>query len=172
MILGILRTNILITRKQHILITQRRSRRHLSEEANLDRLSNPYSLSLLYEYLSRVFTPILTIQAGNSVCFGMMAFFERLQGGHKVMSSGDAGCDQAFSQPGCHGAFDDGGDGVHWADDAGLELRGDVELDLAEEVFGGAETTDDEDVLQYTISTQSPHCQSQNIPVIDDSQPE
>ena len=101
-----------------------------------------------------------------------MAFLEGLEGGHEVMSSSDAGCNQPLGQAGGDGAFDDGGDGVHWADDAGLELRGDVELDLAEEVFGGAETTDDEDVLQYTISSQSPHCQTQIAPVIDDSQPE
>jgi len=147
MILGILRTNILITRKQHILITQRRSRRHLSEEANLHRLANAHSLALLHEYLSRVFTPVFAVQAGHSVCFWMVAFFEGLEGRHEVMSSGDTGCDQPLGQAGCHGAFDDGGDGVHWADDAGLELGRDVELDLAEEVFRRSETADDEDVL-------------------------
>jgi len=153
MILRILRTDILITRKQHILITQRRARRDLSEKADLDRLSNPDPLTLLHENLPRILTPILAVQAGDSVRFGMMTLFEGLERRHEVMSSGNTRCYQAFSQTGGDGAFDNGGDGVHGADDAGLELRGDVELDLAEEVFGGAETADDEDVLRDVISS-------------------
>lgn len=76
-----------------------------------------------------------------------MALSERLQGGHEVVAAGDAGCDDALGDAGCDGAFDNGGDGVHRSDDFGLELWRDVEFDLLEEVFGGAEAADYEDVL-------------------------
>ena len=63
------------------------------------------------------------------------------------MPAGDPRGDDALGDAGGDGAFDDGGDGIHGADDFGLELRGDVEFDLLEEVFRGAEAADDEDVL-------------------------
>lgn len=77
-----------------------------------------------------------------------MAFFERLQRRHQVVAAGDTGGDDALGDAGGDGAFDDGGDRVHGSDDFGLELWGDVQFDLLEEVFGGAEATDDEDVLE------------------------
>lgn len=76
-----------------------------------------------------------------------MALFERLQGGHEVVAAGDAGRDDALCDAGCDCAFYDGGDRVHGSDDFGLELRRDVKFDLLEEVFGGAEAADYEDVL-------------------------
>ncbi len=76
-----------------------------------------------------------------------MAFLEGLQGGHEVVAAGYSRGDDALSDAGGNGAFDDGGDGIHGADNFGLELRGDVEFYLLEEVFGGAEAADDKDVL-------------------------
>ncbi len=78
----------------------------------------------------------------------MMAFFEGLKGCHEVVTTGDTGGDDSLGDAGCNGAFDDGGDGVHWPDDFLLELGWDVEFDLLEEVFGSAEAANDEDVLQ------------------------
>lgn len=55
--------------------------------------------------------------------------------------------DDPFRDTGRDGSFHDGSDGVHRTDDFGLELRWDVEFDLLEKIFGGAEPTDDEYVL-------------------------
>ena len=77
-----------------------------------------------------------------------MALLEGLERRHEVVPARDAGCDDPLGDARRDGAFDDRGDGVHGADDFGLELWGYVELDLLEEVFRGAEATDDEDVLE------------------------
>ena len=83
-----------------------------------------------------------------------MAFFEGLQGRHEVVTASYAGGDDALGDTSSDGAFDYSSDGVHRANDLGLELRGDVEFDLLEEVFGSTEATDDEDILEVTaIST-------------------
>lgn len=63
------------------------------------------------------------------------------------MPPSDTGGDDAFGDTGGDCTFDDGGDRVHGADDLGLVLWGHVEFDLLEEVFGGAETADDKDIL-------------------------
>ena len=76
-----------------------------------------------------------------------MALLERLQRRHEVVAARDARRDDALGDAGRDGALDDGRDGVHGPDDFGLELRGHVQFDLLEEVFGGAEAADDEDVL-------------------------
>ena len=77
----------------------------------------------------------------------MVALFERLERSHEVVPPGDARGDDALGDAGGDGAFNDGGDGVHRPHDLVLELGWDVEFDLLEEVFGGAEAADDEDVL-------------------------
>lgn len=63
------------------------------------------------------------------------------------MAARDARGDDALGDAGRDGAFDDGRDRVHGPHHFGLELRGHVQLYLLEEVFGGAEAADDEDVL-------------------------
>jgi hypothetical protein len=63
------------------------------------------------------------------------------------VTTSNTGCDDTLGDTGCDGSFNDGGDGVHGADDFGLELGRDVEFDLLEEVFRGTETANDEDVL-------------------------
>lgn len=147
-ILGIFGTDILIARIQNILVHQRRPRRHLAEKANLDRLADLDALPFLHEDLPRVLAAVLAVQAGHAVLLRVMAFFERLQRRHQVVAARDTGGDDALGDAGGDGAFDDGGDRVHGSDDFGLELWGDVQFDLLEEVFGGAEATDDEDVLE------------------------
>lgn len=147
-ILGVFRTNILVARIQNILIHQRRPWRHLPEKADLDRIADLDPLPLLHEDLPRVLASVFAVQAGHAVLLRVVALFERLQRRHQVVAARDAGGDDALGDAGGDGAFDDGGDGVHGSDDFGLELRGDVEFDLLEEVFGGAEATDDEDVLE------------------------
>jgi len=146
-ILSILWTNIIIASIKNILIHQRRSRRHLPEKANLDRLPNLHLLALLHEYLPRILAPVLAIQGRHPVLLRVVALFERLERGHEVVPARDAVGDDALGDAGRHGALDDGGDRVHGADDFGLELWGNVEFDLLEEVFGGAEAANDKDVL-------------------------
>ena len=146
-ILSVLRTNIVITSIKNILIHQRSTRCHLPEKADLDWFSNLDPLSLLHEDLPSVFATIFTIEGGYTVLFWVVAFFERLEGSHKVMPTRNTVCDDTFGDTCCDGSFDDGGDGVHGTDDLGLELGWDVEFDLLEEVFGSTKSTDDEYVL-------------------------
>ena len=63
------------------------------------------------------------------------------------MPTSDAGRDDALGDTGRDGAFDDGRNGIHGADDFGLELRRDVEFDLLEEVLRSSEAADDKDIL-------------------------
>jgi hypothetical protein len=142
-ILGVLRANIIVTCVEYILIHERSARCDLSEERDLDRLANLDSLPLLNENLARVLAAILTVEGRNAVLFGVVAFFKGLEGSHEVMPTCNTVCDDTLGNTGCDSSFDDGGNGVHRADDLGLELRRDVKFDLLEEVFGGAETTDD-----------------------------
>jgi hypothetical protein len=119
----------------------------LSEERHLYRLADLDSLAFLHENLPCVFTAVFAVEGWYAVLFRVVAFFEGLEGGHEVVTTGDAGGDDSLGDAGCDGTFDDGSDGVHGSDDFVLELRWDVEFDLLEEVFGGTETTDDKDVL-------------------------
>lgn len=77
----------------------------------------------------------------------MVAFFERLESSHKVVATGDTGGDDSFSYTGCDGTFDNCCDGVHRADNFGLELWRDVKFDLLKEVLGGTKATNDKDIL-------------------------
>ena len=146
-VLGIFRAGIFIARVQDILVHQRCPRRHLPEEANFDWLANLDSLSFLHEYLPCIFAPVFTVQTGHTVLSRVVAFFEGLKGSHQVVTTGNAGGNHTLCDTGCDGAFDDGGDGVHGAYDFGLELGGNVEFNLLEKVFKGAEATNDQDVL-------------------------
>jgi hypothetical protein len=134
-ILCILRTNIIVTSIKNILIHQRRPRRNLPKEANLNRLPNLNPLSLLHKNLAGILAPIFAIERRDTVLLGMVTFFERLKSGHEVVPTGDTVGDDALGDTCCDGAFDDGGDTVHRTDDFGLELWRDVEFDLLEEVF-------------------------------------
>ena len=80
----------------------------------------------------------------------MVAFFKGLQGRHEIVTASYTGCDDALGDTSSDGTFDYSGDGVHRANDLGLELRGDVKFDLLEEVFGSTEATNDEDILEIT----------------------
>lgn len=71
----------------------------------------------------------------------MMAFFEWLQRGHEVVSSGNSGCYDALSDTCGNSAFDNGSHGVHRADDLVLELRRNVDFDLLEQVFRSSEAS-------------------------------
>lgn len=64
------------------------------------------------------------------------------------MPTCDTVCDNALSNTGCDGSFDNGSDRIHGSDNLGLKLWRDVELDLLEEVLGGTKTTNDKDILQ------------------------
>ena len=80
----------------------------------------------------------------------MVTFLKGLQGRHEIVTASHTGGDDALGDTGSDGAFDDSGDGVHRANDLGLELWRNVEFDLLEEVFGSTEATDDEDILETT----------------------
>lgn len=159
-ILGVLGANIIITSIQNILIHQRRTRRDLPKETDLNRLPNLNPLPLLHKDLARVLAAILAIQGGHTVLLRVVPLLERLQRSHEVVPARDAVRDDALGDAGCDGAFDDGGYGVHGSHDFGLELGRDVEFDLLEEVFGGAETADHEDVL-YNLLVD--HCQKRGV---------
>ncbi len=146
-ILGVFRANVLVARIQDILIHQGRSRRHLPEEADLHWLSNLDPLSLLHKDLPCILASIFAVQTRYPVLFRVMAFFERLQGRHEVVAASYAGGNDSLGDTGCDGAFDDGSDGIHRSNDLGLELWGNVELDLLEEIFGSTEAPDDKDIL-------------------------
>ena len=63
------------------------------------------------------------------------------------MTARDAGGDDSLGNAGRDGAFDDGGDRVHGTDNFGLELWGNMEFDLLEEVFRSTEAAHDENIL-------------------------
>lgn len=77
-----------------------------------------------------------------------MALFEGLQGRHEIVTASYTGSDDTLGDTSCDSTFDDGSDGIHRANDFGLKLWGNVELDLLEEVFGSTEAADDKDVLK------------------------
>jgi len=78
----------------------------------------------------------------------VVALLEGLKSGHEVVATGDTRGDDPFSDTSCDGTFDNGCDRVHGANNFGLELGRDVELDLLEKVFGGTKATNDKNVLQ------------------------
>lgn len=134
-ILGIFGTDVLVAGIQHVFVHERRTRRHLTEEADFDGLADLDSLPFLDKNLSCVFASVLSIQAGHAVLFWMMAFFEWLQCGHEVVSTCYSRCDDSFCDPCSDSSFDNGGDRIHRTDDLCLELRWDVQLDLLEEIL-------------------------------------
>jgi len=134
-IFGVLWADVVVTSIQDILIHERRTRRDLSEERDLDWLANLDTLTFLHKNLASVLASVLAVQRGDAVLFWVVAFFERLKCGHEVVSTSDTVRDDSLCDTGCDSALDDSGDGVHGSDDLGLELRGHVEFDLLEEVF-------------------------------------
>lgn len=77
-IFGVLWTNILVARIQYILIHQGRPRGHLSEEADLHRLSDLDPLSFLHKYLPCILASIFAVQTWYPVLFRVMTLFEGL----------------------------------------------------------------------------------------------
>lgn len=151
-VLGVLRTYILITGVQHILIHEGRAGGHLAEEADLDGLADLDSLTFLHEDLPGVLAAVPTIKTRYSVLLGVVAFFEWLQRGHQVVSTCDTVGNHSLGDTGCHCTLDNGGHGVHRTDNLGLVLRGDVKLDLLEQILRGTESTNNQDVLGRPVS--------------------
>ena len=131
-ILSVLWAHIFITSVQNVLVHERRTWGDLAEKRNLDRLANLDLLALLHKDLPGEFASIFAVEGGNTVSLRMIALLEGLQGGHKVVSTSDSVGDDTLGDAGCDGALDDSGNGVHGADDLGLELRRNMELDLLE----------------------------------------
>lgn len=77
-----------------------------------------------------------------------MALFEGLQGCHEIVAASYTGGNDTLGNTGCDSAFNDGSDRIHRANDFGLELWGNMELDLLEEIFGSTEAADDKDILR------------------------
>lgn len=148
-------TNVLIARIQYILIHQRRPRCHLSEEADLHRLSDLDPLSFLHEDLPCILASIFAVQTWYTVLFRMVTLLEGLQGRHEIVAASYTGGDDALGDTGCDSTFDNGSDGIHRTNDFGLELWGNVELNLLKEVFGSTESADDKDILKETRLVQS-----------------
>ena len=74
------------------------------------------------------------------------------------MAASHTGGDDSLGDTGCDGPFDNGGDRVHGANDLGLELWGNVELDLLEEVLRSTEAADDKNILNKTQLAQVLQC--------------
>lgn len=89
----------------------------------------------------------------------MVAFFEGLKGRHEIVAASYTGGDDALGDTGGDSTFNDGSHGVHRANDLGLELGWNVELDLLEEIFGSTETADNKDILKETKSVLVLHRQ-------------
>lgn len=134
-ILGILRANVVIACIQDILVHERCAGGDLSKEGYLDWLADLHALAFLYKDLASVLASIFAVEGWDAVLFGVVALFEGLESGHEVVSTSDTVCDDTLCDAGSHSTLDDGGDGVHGADDLGLKLRWHVEFDLLEEVF-------------------------------------
>lgn len=71
-------TDVIITCVKNIFIYQGRSRRNLSEEGNLNGLSDLHSLSLVHEYLTGILAAILAIKGRNPVLLWVMTWFKWL----------------------------------------------------------------------------------------------
>jgi hypothetical protein len=120
----------------------------LTEEANFDGLANFDPLSLLDEYLPGVLAAVTAIKTGNTVLFGVVAFLERLECGHQVVPTRNTVSDNSLCDTRSHGTLYNRSDRVHGSDNLGLILRRYVQLDLLKEILRGAESTDDEHILQ------------------------
>lgn len=134
-VFGVLWADILVACIQDVLVHERRARCNLSEERHLDRLSDLDSLALLHENLSGVLATVLAVEGRHAVLLWVVAFLERLQGGHEVMSSGDTRRDDALGDTSGHGSLDNCGHGIHGSNNLVLELRWNVQFDLLEQVF-------------------------------------
>lgn len=126
----------------------------MPEEADFDRLADLDALPFLHEDLPGVLASVLSVETGHTILFGVMSFLEGLKSCHEVVPSSHAGCNDTLGDTSSNGTFDDGSDGVHRANDLGLKLRRDVELDLLEEILGRTETTHDENILIVGLGTK------------------
>lgn len=152
-ILCVFRADILVASVQDVLVHKGRSRRHLSEEADLDRLADLDTFALLHKDLSGVLASIPTIQAGHTVLFRVVALFEWLESSHEVVPTCDTVGDDSFCDSCGDSSLDDRCDGVHGSDNLRLVLRRHVEFNLLEQVLGGTESTNHKHVLRRLAPT-------------------
>ncbi|KAI6753122.1 hypothetical protein HG531_005291 [Fusarium graminearum] len=144
-------TDVIVASIQDIFVHEGSAWGNLSEEGNLDRLAVLDLLALLDEDLAGEFAAILSVKGGYTVGFRVVALLERLKSSHEVVSTGDTVGDDSLCDTSSNSTLHNGSHGVHGSDNLGLELGGNVELDLLEEVLGGTETTDNQDVLKSTV---------------------
>ena len=142
-IFGVFGTHILVAGVQDILIHEGRAGGHLAEEGDFHGLADLDALALLHEDLARVLAAVLAVEGGHAVLLGVVALFEGLERGHEVVAARDTRGDHPLRDAGGDGALNDGGNGVHGPHHLRLELRRDVQLDLLEKIFGGAEAAND-----------------------------
>lgn len=109
-VFGVLGADILVTSIEHILIHKSSAWSDLSEEADLDRLTNLDPLALLHEYLPCVLAAVLAVQAGNTILLRVVTFLEGLESSHEVVTTGNAGSNNTFGNTCSDGTLDDGGD--------------------------------------------------------------
>lgn len=107
----------------------------MAEEADLDGLANPDTLSLLDENLTGVLASVTAIQTGNTVLFWVVALLEWLERGHQIVSTGHTVGDDPLGNTCGDSALDDSSHRVHGANHLGLILWRHVKFDLLEEIF-------------------------------------
>lgn len=134
-ILGVLGAYVVVTGIQDILIHESGARSDLSEERDLDRFAVLDLLALLHKDLSSELAAVFAVERGYTVGFGVVTLLERLKSSHEVVTTCHTVCDDSFRDTSSDSTLDDSSDRVHRSDDLGLELRGNMELDLLEQVL-------------------------------------
>jgi hypothetical protein len=123
----------------------------LSEERDLDGFAVLDLLTLLDEDLAGELAAVLSIERRHTISLGVIAFLKGLKSRHEVMSSSNTMSNNSLCDTSSNSTLDNGSHGIHGPDNLGLELGRDMELDLLEKVFGGTETTDNQDVLESAV---------------------
>jgi hypothetical protein len=129
----------------------------LTEEADLDRLPDLDTLTLLDKDLAGVLASVSAVQAGYSVLLRVVSLLEGLKSGHEIVSTSDTVGDNSLGDTGGNSTLNNGGYRVHRANNLSLILGRHVKLDLLEEVLGGTESTNNQNVLEKS----SVRCKSQ-----------
>ena len=109
-ILSVLGADVVVASVQNIFVHERGAWRNLPEERHLDGFADLDTLALLHEYLPGVLAAVFSVQTRHAVLLGVMAFLERLQRSHEVVTTSDTMCDDALGDTGCDGTFNDGCD--------------------------------------------------------------
>lgn len=150
-VLGVFGANVVVADVEDVLVHEGGARGDLSEKGDFDSLAILDLLSSLDKYLSCELAAILAVEGGHAVGLGVISLLEWLKCTHEVVATSDAVGDDALADTGGDGALDNGGDRIHGTNNLGLELGRNVQLDLLEEVLGSTETTDDQNVLKYSV---------------------